>query len=89
MAAAPQTRGAGRALLANAASHRREHPETRGEPFRYHPKNNKRRRMIMKKIMACALLALSVLSSVASVASADPREQFGTRTAPHQHWSPN
>ena len=54
-----------------------------------HPKNDKRRRTITKKIMACALLALSVLSGVASTASADPREQFGTRTAPHQHWSPN
>ena len=43
----------------------------------------------MRKIVACALLALSVLSGIASVANADPREQFGTRTAPHQHWSPN
>ena len=43
----------------------------------------------MKKTLTSALLALSVLSGVTSIAYADKGEDFGTRTAPQQQPSPN
>ena len=43
----------------------------------------------MRNIVMRVLLALSVVRGIASKASADPSEPFGTRTAPEQRSSPN
>ena len=43
----------------------------------------------MKTIVLWALLALSILGEIATVASAAPSEAFGTRTTWDQVWSPN
>ena len=43
----------------------------------------------MKAIVLSALLALSILGEIATVARAGPSEAFGTRTAWEQGWSPN
>jgi hypothetical protein len=47
------------------------------------------RRSIMRKILTSALVALSVLGGVATVANASPGEEFGAKTAPGQVPSPN
>ena len=44
---------------------------------------------MMKKLAIYPLLVLSILGGIASASNADPSEQFGTRTAPQQHASPN
>jgi hypothetical protein len=49
----------------------------------------KTRRMIMKKIATSALLAMSILGGIATVATAGQGEEFGTRTTAQQQPSPN
>jgi hypothetical protein len=44
--------------------------------------------MVMKKIVTSALLALSILGGLATVASAAEGDEFGTRTTPEQKPSP-
>jgi hypothetical protein len=44
---------------------------------------------IMKTIVTSALLALSILGGIATVASAANGEAFGARTTPQQQPSPN
>jgi hypothetical protein len=43
----------------------------------------------MKKIITSALLALSVLGGIATIANAGAGEEFGARTSPQQQPSPN
>jgi len=43
----------------------------------------------MKKIATSALLALSILGGIATVATAGQGEEFGTRTTAQQQPSPN
>ena len=43
----------------------------------------------MKKIATSALLALSILGGIATVASASSGDEFGARTAVGQQGSPN
>ena len=43
----------------------------------------------MRKILTSALVALSVLGGIATVANASTGEEFGAKTAPGQVPSPN